>query len=71
MIRINGTLMHYARTICPSAESSGVSAYHGVEGFRALSHAKASFSKAAGTAAIWFARPSDDWPKTALNFILR
>lgn len=41
-VTINGTLMHYAQDDLPfgGVGPSGMGAYHGVEGFRALSHAK-------------------------------
>ena len=41
-VTINNTLMHYAQDNLPfgGVGSSGMGAYHGVEGFRAVSHAK-------------------------------
>jgi coniferyl-aldehyde dehydrogenase len=41
-VTVNNTLMHYAQDALPfgGVGSSGMGAYHGVEGFRALSHAK-------------------------------
>ena len=41
-VTINNTLMHYAQDDLPfgGVGPSGIGAYHGVEGFRALSHAK-------------------------------
>jgi coniferyl-aldehyde dehydrogenase len=41
-VTINNTLMHYAQDNLPfgGVGPSGMGAYHGVEGFRALSHAK-------------------------------
>ncbi|HMM77958.1 MAG TPA: coniferyl aldehyde dehydrogenase [Gammaproteobacteria bacterium] len=44
-VTINNTLMHYAQDDLPfgGAGASGIGAYHGIEGFRALSHAKGVF----------------------------
>lgn len=41
-VTVNNTLMHYVQDELPfgGVGSSGIGAYHGVEGFRALSHAK-------------------------------
>ena len=41
-VTINNTMMHYAQDDLPfgGVGPSGIGAYHGVEGFRALSHAK-------------------------------
>jgi coniferyl-aldehyde dehydrogenase len=41
-VTINNTMMHYAQDDLPfgGVGASGIGAYHGVEGFRALSHAK-------------------------------
>ena len=47
-VTINDTVMHYAIDDLPfgGVGASGVGAYHGVEGFRALSHAKGVFEQA-------------------------
>jgi coniferyl-aldehyde dehydrogenase len=41
-VTVNATLLHYAQDDLPfgGVGASGIGAYHGVEGFRALSHAK-------------------------------
>ncbi len=41
-VTVNNTLMHYAQDDLPfgGVGASGIGAYHGVEGFRALSHAR-------------------------------
>jgi len=46
-VTINGTLLHYAQEDLPfgGVGPSGMGAYHGVEGFRALSHAKGVFEQ--------------------------
>jgi coniferyl-aldehyde dehydrogenase len=44
-VTINGTLMHYVQEDLPfgGVGPSGMGAYHGIEGFKALSHAKGVF----------------------------
>jgi coniferyl-aldehyde dehydrogenase len=46
-VTINGTLMHYAQDDLPfgGVGPSGMGAYHGIEGFRRLSHAKGIFEQ--------------------------
>lgn len=46
-VTINATLMHYAQEDLPfgGVGPSGMGAYHGIEGFRALSHAKGVFEQ--------------------------
>jgi coniferyl-aldehyde dehydrogenase len=46
-VSINSTLMHYAQEDLPfgGVGQSGIGAYHGVEGFRSLSHAKGVFQQ--------------------------
>ncbi|MBN9425580.1 MAG: coniferyl aldehyde dehydrogenase [Burkholderiales bacterium] len=46
-VTINNTLLHYAQDDLPfgGVGASGIGAYHGVEGFRALSHAKGVFEQ--------------------------
>lgn len=46
-VTINGTLTHYAQDDLPfgGIGPSGMGAYHGIEGFRALSHAKGIFEQ--------------------------
>ncbi|MFA7504464.1 MAG: coniferyl aldehyde dehydrogenase, partial [Burkholderiaceae bacterium] len=41
-VTINNTLLHYAQDDLPfgGVGASGIGAYHGIEGFRAMSHAK-------------------------------
>jgi coniferyl-aldehyde dehydrogenase len=47
-VTINDTLLHYIQDDLPfgGVGASGMGAYHGVEGFRALSHAKGIFEQA-------------------------
>lgn len=44
-VSVNATLLHFARDDLPfgGIGPSGMGAYHGIEGFRALSHAKGVF----------------------------
>ncbi|MBG0808421.1 coniferyl aldehyde dehydrogenase [Methylosinus sp. H3A] len=46
-VTINGALMHYMQDDLPfgGVGASGMGAYHGIEGFRALSHAKGIFEQ--------------------------
>ncbi|MFT3816157.1 MAG: aldehyde dehydrogenase family protein [Rubrivivax sp.] len=46
-VTINDTLMHYAQEDLPfgGVGPSGMGAYHGVEGFEALSHAKGVYQQ--------------------------
>jgi coniferyl-aldehyde dehydrogenase len=46
-VTLNGTLMHYVQDDLPfgGVGPSGMGAYHGVEGFRSLSHAKGIFEQ--------------------------
>jgi coniferyl-aldehyde dehydrogenase len=46
-VTINDTLLHYAQDDLPfgGVGSSGMGAYHGIEGFRSLSHAKGIFEQ--------------------------
>jgi coniferyl-aldehyde dehydrogenase len=46
-VTINDTLLHYAQDDLPfgGVGASGMGAYHGVEGFKSLSHAKGVFQQ--------------------------
>ena len=46
-VTINDTLLHYAQDDLPfgGVGASGMGAYHGVEGFKSLSHAKGIFEQ--------------------------
>lgn len=46
-VGINTTLMHYAQDDLPfgGVGPSGMGAYHGIEGFRSMSHAKGIYSQ--------------------------
>jgi coniferyl-aldehyde dehydrogenase len=52
-VTINGTLLHYAQDDLPfgGVGPSGMGAYHGIEGFRRLSHAKGIFEQGRWSAA--------------------
>lgn len=46
-VTVNNTLMHYAQEDLPfgGVGPSGMGAYHGIEGFKALSHAKGVYQQ--------------------------
>jgi len=72
-VTVNGTLTHYAQEDLPfgGVGPSGMGAYHGIEGFRALSHAKGVFEQGrlngADLLRAPFGRPAD----RILGFLLR
>jgi coniferyl-aldehyde dehydrogenase len=72
-VTINGTIMHIAQDDLPfgGVGPSGMGAYHGVEGFRTLSHAKGIYEQGRWNLSILlrapFRRPID----TILNMVLR
>jgi coniferyl-aldehyde dehydrogenase len=72
-ITINGTLMHYAQDDLPfgGVGPSGMGAYHGVEGFRALSHAKGIFEQGRWNGANLLRAPFGRLTERVLNFMLR
>jgi len=72
-VTINDTLLHYAQDDLPfgGVGSSGMGAYHGIEGFRSLSHAKGIFEQSRwnATAAL---RPPFGWLSAFVTkFLLR
>jgi coniferyl-aldehyde dehydrogenase len=72
-VTINGTLMHYAQDDLPfgGVGPSGMGAYHGVEGFRALSHAKGVFEQGRWNGASLLRPPFGRVAETILNAMLR
>jgi coniferyl-aldehyde dehydrogenase len=68
-VTVNGTLMHYVQDDLPfgGVGPSGMGAYHGVEGFRSLSHAKGVLTQRRWNAGVLL------WPpfRTVTRFILR
>lgn len=70
---INGTLMHYAQEDLPfgGVGPSGMGAYHGVEGFRALSHAKGIYVQGRWNGGALLRAPFGWLADTALKVMLR
>jgi coniferyl-aldehyde dehydrogenase len=72
-VTINGTLMHYAQDDLPfgGVGPSGVGAYHGIEGFRALSHAKGIFKQGRWNGGNLLRAPFGRPAETILKLMLR
>jgi coniferyl-aldehyde dehydrogenase len=72
-VTINGTLMHYAQEDLPfgGVGPSGMGAYHGIEGFRALSHAKGIFEQGRWSGGNLLRAPFGRLADTILKLMLR
>jgi coniferyl-aldehyde dehydrogenase len=72
-VTINGTLMHYAQNALPfgGVGPSGMGVYHGIEGFRRLSHAKGIFKQGRLNAATLLRAPFGALADAILKFMLR
>ena len=72
-VTINGTLVHYAQDDLPfgGIGASGMGAYHGVEGFRAFSHAKGVFDQGRWNASNLLRAPFGYVADTILALMLR
>jgi len=72
-VTVNGTLMHYAQDDLPfgGVGPSGMGAYHGVEGFRALSHAKGIFEQGRWNGGNLLRAPFGRVADTILKALLR
>ncbi len=72
-VTINSTLMHYAQEDVPfgGVGPSGMGAYHGVEGFRALSHAKGIYVQGRWNGSALLRAPFGRVADTILNMMLR
>jgi coniferyl-aldehyde dehydrogenase len=72
-VTVNATLMHYAQDDLPfgGIGPSGMGAYHGIEGFRALSHAKGIFEQGRWNGANLLRAPYRRRADTLLNWMLR
>ena len=70
---VNDTLLHYAQDDLPfgGVGPSGMGAYHGEEGFRALSHAKGVFTQARWNFAGLMRAPFGRLTDHALRLLLR
>lgn len=71
-VGINTTLMHYAQDDLPfgGVGPSGMGAYHGMEGFRAMSHAKGIYSQGKWNAANLLRAPFGRTADRILNAML-
>jgi coniferyl-aldehyde dehydrogenase len=72
-VTINGTLMHYAQDDLPfgGVGPSGMGAYHGIEGFRTLSHAKGIFKQGRWNGGNLLRAPFGRLTETILKLMLR
>lgn len=72
-VTVNGTLLHYVQDDLPfgGVGPSGMGAYHGVEGFRSLSHAKGIYEQGRWNAAVLLQAPFGRMADTILDFMLR
>jgi coniferyl-aldehyde dehydrogenase len=72
-VTINGTIMHVAQDDLPfgGVGASGMGAYHGVEGFRTLSHAKGIFEQGQWNFIELLRAPFGSRADTLLKFFLR
>jgi len=72
-VTINNTLMHYAQEDLPfgGVGPSGIGAYHGIEGFKSLSHAKGVFQQGKWNLSGMLRPPFGGIAKLILTFMLR
>ena len=72
-VAINDTLLQYAQDDLPfgGVGASGMGAYHGHEGFKTLSHAKAIFEQAAVNFMDLIRPPFGKWFELAMKWLLR
>lgn len=72
-VGINNTMMHYAQDDLPfgGVGASGMGAYHGFEGFRAMSHAKGVFTQGRWNAANLVRAPFGRLADAVLGLLLR
>jgi coniferyl-aldehyde dehydrogenase len=72
-VTVNGTILHYVQDDLPfgGVGPSGFGAYHGIEGFRAFSHAKAVFEKKRWNGAALLRPPFGRLTNMVLDWMLR
>jgi len=72
-VTVNDTLLHYAQDDLPfgGVGPSGMSAYHGEEGFRSLSHVKGVFTQARWNFSSLMRAPFDGVTDFVLSFMLQ
>lgn len=72
-VTINNTLMHYAQDDLPfgGVGASGMGAYHGIDGFKALSHAKGIYRQGRWNMSAVLRPPFGALADTILRFMMR
>jgi coniferyl-aldehyde dehydrogenase len=72
-VTINDTLLHYAQDDLPfgGVGASGMGAYHGVEGFKRLSHAKGIFEQSRWTMTTILRPPYGELARIATRFFTK
>jgi coniferyl-aldehyde dehydrogenase len=72
-VTINGTIMHIAQDDLPfgGVGASGMGAYHGIEGFRRLSHAKGIYEQGRWNSTTLLRAPFGKIADRILGFVLR
>lgn len=72
-VMVNGTIMHVAQDDLPfgGVGNSGIGAYHGIEGFKRLSHAKGIYAQRRWNALNLFRPPFGKLVDRLLNIMLR
>lgn len=72
-VTVNGTIMHVAQDDLPfgGVGASGMGKYHGIEGFRTLSHPKGVYVQGRWNATRLLHAPFSKRTDTLLNFFLR
>lgn len=72
-VTVNNTLMHHAQEDLPfgGVGPSGIGAYHGIEGFKTLSHAKGIFQQGRWNLSGLLRPPFGPLANTILNFMMR
>jgi coniferyl-aldehyde dehydrogenase len=72
-VTINGTIMHVAQDDLPfgGVGNSGIGAYHGIEGFKRLSHAKGIYAQRRWSTLNLFRPPFGKLVDRLLNIMLR
>jgi coniferyl-aldehyde dehydrogenase len=72
-VTINGTIMHIAQDDLPfgGVGASGMGAYHGIEGFRRLSHAKGIYEQGRWNSTMLLRAPFGKMADRILGFVLR
>ena len=72
-VTINGTIMHIAQDDLPfgGVGASGIGAYHGIEGFRRLSHAKGIYEQGRWNSTTLLRAPFGKMADRILSIVLR